>query len=296
VTNRLILVVWFALLLAGCSQGDSAPSDQQVNIGTHSLHIHCLGAGTPVVVIDVGVGDSYTSWQPIQQQLARDTRVCTYDRAGYGLSEPGPMPRHSKQVAQELKLLLERSGVKGPYLMVGHSLGGLNVQVFAAQYPDVVDGLVLLDLPPLAWIMGGPMFPELHDLFKQQTQELSAMAEALSQSSDPRERSRADYFRTLASEHEELFGESARQVAAIASFGDLPLTVIASGKANPAFGENAQAFQQFWIEQSRELAGKSTRGTFVLVQESGHMLHQDAPAEVIQAIRRLLAQALNESR
>jgi len=102
--NRHVVMVWFALLLAGCSQGDNAPTDQQVNIGTHGLHIHCVGAGTPVVVIDVGVGDSYTNWQPIQQQLARDTRVCAYDRAGYGQSEPGPMPRHSKQVAQELRL------------------------------------------------------------------------------------------------------------------------------------------------------------------------------------------------
>lgn len=295
-THRLILVVWLALLLTGCSRPDDAPLDEQVDIGSHSLHIHCVGAGSPVIVIDVGVGDSYTSWQPIQQQLARDTRVCAYDRAGYGQSEPGPMPRHSKQVAQELRLLLEKSGVKGPYLMVGHSLGGLNVQVFAAQYPDVVDGLVLLDPPPLEWITGGPVFPELQDLFRQQTRELSATAEALSQSSDPQDRARAGYFRTLASEHEELFGESALQVAAIGSFGDVPLTVIASGKANPAFGESAQAFQQFWIEQSRELAGKSTRGMFFLVQASGHMLHQDAPKEVIQAVRRLSAQAPNESR
>ena len=123
-------------------------SERLVDLGTHSLHIRCVGRGAPAVVIDTGHGDEAYTWYAIQDQLAEETRVCTYDRAGYGRSEPGPMPRHSRQAA-ELKLLLENAGIEGPYLLVGHSLGGLNAQVFAGDYPDLVAGLVLVDPPPM---------------------------------------------------------------------------------------------------------------------------------------------------
>lgn len=293
---RFVLAAALALLTASCVQRDTAPPDsitidRQIDIGTHRLYVHCAGKGTPVVVIDVGVGESYASWQPIQDALAQVTRVFAYDRAGYGQSEPGPMPRHAKQEARELRLLLEKAGVKGPYVLVGHSLGGLNMQVFAAEYPDDVAGMVLLDPPPLQWIVGGETFPELTDLFKKQTQELSTAAEAMSQSADPKERAKAVFLKAVASEHEELFGETARQVAAIGSFGDLPLTVIASGKANPLFGAAAEDYQRFWIEESRTLAGKSTRGKFVLIEESGHQLHKDAPDKVLEAISSMIMES-----
>ncbi|NOY98399.1 MAG: alpha/beta hydrolase [Chloroflexi bacterium] len=288
--KRILIFVALVTLSIGCTPQRESPLDEQVDIGTHKLHIYCVGTGTPVIVIDVGFGESYTSWQSVQDQLAQDTRVCTYDRAGYGQSEPGPMPRHSKQASGELKLLLENAGIEGPYLLVGHSLGGLNMQVFASQYSDVVVGAVLLDPPPLRWITGGGEFPELYEMFNQETQGLSAAAEALSQSANPEEKATASFYQTLASEHEELFGESAQQVAAIRSFADMPLVVIASGKANPAFGDSAEAFQQFWIEQSRELADKSTRGHFILAEESGHHIHQDAPDMVLDAVRGMLQQ------
>jgi pimeloyl-ACP methyl ester carboxylesterase len=275
---------------------DSAATDRQVNIGTHSLYVHCVGKGIPVVVIDVGVGESYTGWQQIQDALAQVTRVFAYDRAGYGQSDPGPMPRNARQEAGELRLLLRNAGVEGPYLLVGHSLGGLNMQVFAAEYPDEVAGMVLLDPPPLQWITGAQTFAGLDEMFKQQTQELSAAAEAMSQSADPQERAKAVYLKAVASEHGELFGESAREVAAIDSFGDLPLTVIASGKPNPLFGEAAEDFQEFWIEQSRELAGKSTRGKFVLIEESTHHLNTDAPDKVAEVIRSMMGEISGASR
>ena len=293
---RFVFAAAIALLTVSCGQRDTAPPDsvsidRQVDIGTHSLYVHAVGKGTPVVVIDVGVGESYENWQPIQDALARVTRVFAYDRAGYGQSEVGPMPRHAKQEARELRLLLEKAGVKGPYLLVGHSLGGLNMQVFAAEYPDDVAGMVLLDPPPLRWIMGGEAFPELTDLFEKQTQELSTTAQAMSQSADPQEKAKAVFLKAVASEHEELFGETARQVAAIGSFGDLPLTVIASGSPNPLFGPTAEKYQRFWIEESRKLAGKSTRGKFALIEESGHQLHKDAPDKVLEAIRQMITES-----
>jgi pimeloyl-ACP methyl ester carboxylesterase len=282
----VILLIIF-LGLTACSRGNSSEVDDIVNIGTHSLYIRCTGKGNPTVVIDTGVGDTSERWQSIQAQVAQVTRVCTYDRAGYGSSEPGPLPRHSQRAADELKQLLENAGVGEPYVLVGHSLGGLNVQVFANRYPDLVAGLLLLDPAPLPFITG-QAFPELYRMFEQQAAESQQMAEAARQSTDAEAQAQADYLEAAASEHAALVTESASQVAAIESFGDIPLVVIGSGKPNPAFGAAAEEFQQFWIEQSRALAAKSTNGTFVLAQESSHYLHEDAPDVVLDAIRQMV--------
>jgi len=246
-----------------------------------------MGKGSPTVVIDTGVGDTMERWQDFQSQAAEIRRVCTYDRAGYGSSEPGPLPRTSQRAAEELQQLLENAEVKGPYVLVGHSLGGLNMQVFADRYPNLVAGLILLDPAPLAFI-NGQSFPELYQMLEQQATELQSTAEAMRNSKDTEAQAQANYLEAVASEHAALIAESASQVAAIMSFGDIPLIVIGSGKPNPAFGADAEAFQQFWIEQNRELAAKSTDGTFMLAQESSHYLHVDAPNVVLDAIRQMV--------
>lgn len=285
--TRILIVATLLALLPACSSGEGGEMDELVDIGTHSLHMRCTGKGSPVVVIDTGVGDTSERWQDFQALVGQITRVCAYDRAGYGTSEPGPLPRDSGRAADELKLLLENARVKGPYLLVGHSLGGLNVQVFADRYPDQVAGLILLDPTPLPFI-SGQAFPELYRMFEQQAVELQKVTEAARKSGDPEAQARADYLGAIASEHAALIAESAAQVAVIASFGDLPLMVIGSGKPNPAFGEQAEAFQQFWIEQNQALALKSTNGAFVLAQESSHYLHEDASDVVLDAIRQMV--------
>ncbi len=275
--------------------------DAIVDVGTHSLHLRCVGKGRPVVVIDTGVGDPAARWYAFQDQVAPITRVCTYDRAGYGVSDPGPMPRHSQQMADELQRLLENAGVRGPYVLVGHSLGGLNVQVFAARYPDQVAGLVLLDPTPLAFITG-QAFPDLYEMLAQQTADFQQMTEAARQSAsadagqtpDAEVQAKVAYLEAIASEHAMLMAESAAQVAGIASFGDLPLVVVGSDQPNPAFGEQAQAFQQFWIAQSKALATKSTHGSFVLTPESSHYLHEDAPNLVRDTIRHMVGRVRSE--
>jgi len=213
--------------------------------------------------------------------------VCVYDRAGYGSSEPGPMPRHGRQVAGELKLLLERAGVPGPYVLVGHSLGGLNMQVFASQYPELVTGMVLIESPPLQFILG-QQFPDLYQRAKQEGPNVLAMAEQARKAARLKE---ARFFETLASEHEMMLSETTRQLAAIESFGNVPLIVMGAGQPQPAFGDQAQAFQQFWIESGQALASQSSRGAFVLVQESGHYIYLDAPDSVLEAIRQVRKRA-----
>lgn len=290
-TWRILLVTMLlaSSLLSACSAESNHEIDENVSIGTHSLHIRCLGRGSPTVVIDTGVGDTLERWTDFQSQVAQFTHVCTYDRAGYGLSEPGPLPRHSQQLADELQQLLKNAGISGPYVLVGHSLGGLTQQVFADRYPNLVAGLILLDPPPLPFITG-QAFPELYQMLAGQAVEFQNMADVARQSADDEVQAKVDYLETIASEHAALIAESASQVAMIASFGDLPLIVIGSSTPNPAFGPDAEAFQQFWIEQNQELAMKSTNGRFVLAEESSHYIHEDAPDLVLDATQEVVEQ------
>src|SRR4051812_37119691 len=152
------LAVLFALIavlaLAGASYealaaaGDAhryPPPGQLVDVGGYRLHIQCVGAGSPTVVLDAGLGGSSLDWSLVQAELGRTTRVCAYDRAGMGWSDPGPQPRTPRQIADELHTLLTNAGNAGPYVLVGHSLGGKNVRMFALQHPDQVAGMVLVD-------------------------------------------------------------------------------------------------------------------------------------------------------
>ena len=122
------------------------PPGQMVDVGGYRLHINCIGTGSPTVVIDAGWGDSSAAWSSwVQPSAASTTRVCTYDRAGMGYSEPGPLPRTAERFAAELHALLANAGEPGPYVLVGHSMGGLTVRVFAHEYPADVAGVVLIE-------------------------------------------------------------------------------------------------------------------------------------------------------
>ena len=122
------------------------PPGQLVDVGGYRLHINCVGTGSPTVVIDAGWGDwSGVLEQRVQPEAAKTTRVCTYDRAGMGCSEAGPLPRTAEHFARELHTLLQHAGVPGPYVLVGHSLGGAPVRVFAHAYAADVAGVVLIE-------------------------------------------------------------------------------------------------------------------------------------------------------
>src|SRR3954451_515030 len=121
------------------------PPGQMVDVGGYRLHINCVGTGSPTVVIDAGWGDWSGGWSRVQPEAAKTTRVCTYDRAGMGYSEAGPLPRTAEHFARELHALLQHAGVLGPYVLVGHSFGGAPVRVFAHAYAPEVAGVVLIE-------------------------------------------------------------------------------------------------------------------------------------------------------
>ena len=116
-----------------------------VNVGGHKMHFHCDGSGSPTVVIEYGLGDVSTDWSRVQAAASKFTRVCSYDRAGYAWSEPGPLPRTYAQLNLELHEGLNQLGEMGPFVLVGHSFGGPVVRSFSARYPDQVAGMVLVD-------------------------------------------------------------------------------------------------------------------------------------------------------
>lgn len=290
---RLSLMLTIYLVGVSCEGKSSRPSDQMISIGSHRLQMRMEGKGTPTVVIDAGITDKLENWWPLQKRIAKETRIITYNRAGYGQSEPGPLPRHSGQEVKELKAMLDAASVPGPYVIVGHSLGGLNAQVFAAKYPKDVAGIVLLDPPPLSFICG-QQYTSLLKMADQMTAEWQAIADAGTDSKDVEEKARAIFFKMIASENREMFGKSARLVSEISSFGDTPLLVIAAKKPNPVLKDLAQEYQEYWIEQSRSLSHKSKKGKFILAEDSTHYLYKDVPDLVVKSILSIVYQARGE--
>lgn len=121
------------------------PPGQMLDVDGHQVHILCVGEGSPTVILEAGAGHFSAMWAWVQPVIGQSTRVCAYDRAGYGWSEPGAEPRDAQRIAAELHALLESAGIEPPYVMVGHSLGGIYVRVYNALYPGEVVGMALVD-------------------------------------------------------------------------------------------------------------------------------------------------------
>lgn len=156
-SRRLLLYPVIAMLvvasIAGGYQSVRSAADSQaypmpgrlIDVGGHSLHLSCTGTGSPTVVLEPGAGEMSSSLGWVTPAVARDTRVCVYDRAGRGWSEPADTPQDGAQIATDLHELLQRGNLPGPYVLAGHSFGGLYALTFAARYPDEVAGMVLVD-------------------------------------------------------------------------------------------------------------------------------------------------------
>jgi pimeloyl-ACP methyl ester carboxylesterase len=265
------------------------PPGQFVDVGGYRLHIHCTGTGSPTVVIVAGLGDWSTTWGGVvQPEVAKTTRVCTYDRAGLGWSEASPLPSDAAHFAKELHTLLQNANVPRPYVMVGHSLGGFVVRVFAHDYASEVSGVVLID----------SMNP------KQVTQSLSSsLARRLSFQavlarfgagrllvklgifpSIPEAAYYPLFFRpqslqTTAIECKGL-PASASEAAAVKTFGDLPLIVLtAKLNDNPS-----------WPEWQAELLQLSANSQHLFAENSGHNVQADEPKAAVAAILQMLQQ------
>ncbi len=232
---------------------------QLINVSGHSLHLSCTGSGTPTVVLEPGAGGMSSSLGWIAPAVARDTRVCVYDRAGRGWSEPADTAQDGAQIATDLHTLLQRGHVPGPYVLAGHSFGGLYVLTFAARYPDEVAGMVLVDsTAPASAANPGTPSPG-HGGSSDGMSRVSALVSAVARlglarlyaqvdfgSLPPRSRDevRASVATpsTLRSTIDEYLQASAstEQAAALRDFADKPLIVLTAGSGHDAAWSAAQ--------------------------------------------------------
>ncbi|HUL34938.1 MAG TPA: alpha/beta hydrolase [Candidatus Eisenbacteria bacterium] len=280
-----------------------------------SLNLNCTGSGSPTVVLDTGLGVPAVGWDLVQPTVASYTRVCSYDRAGYGWSTPGPMPRTSEQIVKELHALLTAAGEKGPYILVAHSFGGFNVRIYTSKYPADVVGLVLVDTSHEDQNHYLPA--SLQAVMKNYTQELETERKlfpallffgvARLMATDDLSSPRVDHkllkkigylelqskaVDAAASEMEN-FDQSAAEVRTAGNLGDRPLIVLSAGQPQDPKDlpkgvslKDMQDFQKFWIAdlQVRE-KNLSTRGKQIVVTDSSHMIPFFRPDLVISAIR-----------
>jgi pimeloyl-ACP methyl ester carboxylesterase len=252
-----------ALLVLLATGTSVAAGTKRVDVGGYKLRVRIAGKGGPVVVFDAGLGDSSESWNWVAPEVARFTRTVTYDRAGLGRSQEGPSPRTSRVIIGELHSLLAGANVTGPYILVGHSFGALNMRLFASRYPDEVAALLLVDPTPVD--------------FPARESELRT----------PEARLRTETLMSAASEavREEMSGavESAAQVRRAALPPGLLVVVLSSRRL-----DEGESFQRAWFSMQRELARRVGAIDHVVVDGSGHYIQYDDSELVIEAVRELV--------
>lgn len=293
---------------------------QSVDIGGYRLNIYCSGEGSPTVVFDAGAGGAGYSWSEIQTAVARRTRACWFDRAGLGWSDAGPYPRTAAKMSEELHTLLQHAGVPGPYVLVGHSLGGLNARVYTGLYPGEVAGAVLVDAshedePRRApkFMLGRSMPRALwHPLWLvAQTLRVTGILRLTSPSvrmaADAQRRTVNQVLHALRQQPKTIAAlmgdattpESYAEAEASPGFGDRPLVVLTRGKIDSPehptdMDRQYAAYMQAWMHEIQpKLSRLSTRGQQTIVENSGHGIPLEAPqavvnavAEVVEAVRR----------
>jgi pimeloyl-ACP methyl ester carboxylesterase len=281
----------------------NAMAGRRFDVGGYKMHMDCTGEGTPTVILNAGLGDTYLSWRKVQPQIAKFVRVCSYDRAGLGYSDSSSRPRTSKDIAEELHALLQAAHVAPPYVLVGHSLGGYEVRLFASLYRNEVAGMVLVDashpdqmnrFPPDLKNMAATQVRE--DEFLEFTMPFGVPRLLALCDDDPVQRAAECNFHSLRESTAELksFPESAAQAAATGTLGDMPLAVLSHDPDKPSAElppDLAKPTNDAWEKMQEELAHLSTRGTQMIAKNSGHYVQIDRPEIVIDAVHNVVEQA-----
>lgn len=276
---------------------------QLVDIGGYKLHIYCTGQGSPTVILDAGLGDSFISWQKVQPQIAKFTRVCSYDRAGLGYSESSPRPRTCRVFVDELQRLLQRAAIASPLILVGHSMGGFDVRLYASLYRHEVAGMVLVDsshpeqqkrLPPAINDLDATWLRE-QQLFEF-TMPFGIPRLLGFCGNDDAARAADCNFHSLRENVAELkaISQSSAQTANSGALGDMPLVVLSHDPdmPQPDLPEDlVKPTNDAWQQMQEELAHLSTRGTQVIARHSGHYIQLDRPDLVVDAVQSVVNQA-----
>jgi len=300
------------------SWNDYARPHRLVNVdGGRRLNLFCLGSGSPTVLLEGGLGDDITTWRNVHAELARTTRVCGYDRAGYGFSDPGPSPRTAEALSEDLERLLRKARLRPPFVVVGASIASLHVRLFVDRHLDEVAGVVLVD-PSFEHQVA--VYEKVTPAFRTSAEQqiatfrscikgLAAGAPATGTQTwkdcigDPvpglpaavtkalAARVTPDQYRMVLSELLEFEGRSSDQIdASRRSWGDLPLIVLTAGGTSPP--DHDQAIRNtVWMQAHDRMAKLSSRGVNRVVPNATHHIQDSRPDAVIAAIDEVIAQA-----
>ncbi len=326
--SKVLAALSAGLALAGTARGAEGPTPEQAWWNGYlanaqavklpdgrTMTLYCEGKGAPAVVLDSGLGDGAWAWSRVQDQVAAKTRVCSYDRAGYGRSSPGPTPRDSKAIVADLAAVLKAAHVAGPYVLVAHSLGGYDARLFAYLHPKDVTGMVLVDpstddqmarleagVPKMVTFMDssysrqGPLAPCAQTPRPPERNKAcvglippgtsAAMAAFLTETRGPA------YYQAVLDEYA-AFREidnnelvSARAARGPRPLGAMPLIVLTAGDdAYPTLTpDETQTLHKMWVSMHDEMADLSSKGANRVVEGAGHGIHYAKPQVVIDAV------------
>jgi len=289
----IIATTGLQAVLSHLSLRNNPPPGSLVELNGRKVHVLCAGEGSPTVILEAGLPGSSLTWMSVFSEIAELTRVCAYDRPGYGWSQPTTSPRTAETIVQELRVLLQSTDTQPPYILVGHSFGGLLMQLYATRFPNEFTGMVLVDsshpdqahrtldlqeIDTISFAMKtlGPIGivrllfpvpagnPESRDVsVREQERELLMTS------------------RTLWTATREMSGlrESLRQVTeSTVDLGSKPLVVLSEGRRR---AESWQALQE-------DLSRMSTNSEWQVVDGAGHFVQHDQPDVVVDAVRRVI--------
>jgi pimeloyl-ACP methyl ester carboxylesterase len=243
----------------------------RVDVGGYQLYVQCMGQGTPTVLFEAGLGEDVSTWDHVQPEVSQFTQTCAYDRANIGQSDQRPptIKISAQQIAKELHLLLLNGHIPGPYVLVGHSVGGLFMQMYACQYPQDVTGMVLIDSthPQQALQLAAALGPEFTIEARQ---------------SFPVEGMTYDDVLVIQSQV-----DSARD-----RFPNVPLIILARSIFKPGPSWTAEQLRNVWMNLQTDLSKRSSKGKLIIASNSSHFIQNDRPDLVIQSIHQVIQEAL----
>ena len=308
---------------AASTPADSPPWDAYATPHLVSLpdgrrmNLICMGSGSPTVILESGLGSHVYVWSLVQSKIARTTRTCAYERSGMGVSDEGHGPRDAAAIDSDLHALLHAAGLKGPYVLVGHSIGAYFTRLFADTHPGEVAGVVLVDpsidnqkqliatiapppkpaqTPPpnpcAAAAEAGQLKPGT-DAYKACVGEPPNFVSPALRASIIAQEMRAATYRTMESEVGAMDQDSAETVASRRRFGDMPLIVLTAGQPakDPGLTDaQNQAWRELWMQGHDGMAALSSRGVNRVVPGSGHFIQLEQPQAVIDAVDEVVGQ------
>lgn len=262
------LVVFTSVAAFSWSSAGQEATGERVDIGGYRLFTSTSGSGTPTVVFVAGLGEDLSTWEKVAPEVARITRTFAYDRAGLGKSDPAPTGKSMDEMGRELHAALSASDVKPPYVLVGHSLGGAIVQVYAHAYPQEVGGLVLVDPED------SRLLDRLHaSLNKSDWDARQQMLDKMMAAASPAQKAELEASK-----------ESGKIVEASLPLPAVPTVLLTGTLKDPGFPGNPME-QDLKMELHKQLLAQSPHARQVLAPNSRHYIQEDAPELVIKAIR-----------